>query len=304
MQIPGYEGFFLGVDRSKRPCLFVATQSRVLEPNLQATHISLRPNQAFDLTLPDNSKKRGLFHALLCETEDRSDRETFVSLIEAFIVQTDNAQLASQTIGQFFRSLVRLFAEGAVRDRELEQQGLWGELFLMRQIRGYKFWAPFWHSEVTRLYDFSSTGKRLEVKTASGGQRVHHFSHRQVFSLGGEQIVIASLMVREEDSGLSLNDLIAECRSSLLNSPYYLKLERSVRHAGIKIEDPQEAGPIYDPNEALHSLGWFKSTKVPHFNQPEPGGVSQTTYKIDLTNAPQLGSSELENWLDTWQANH
>lgn len=302
VQIPEYEGIFLGVDRSKRPCLFIAAQSRLLEPNLRAAHVSLRPNQAFDLTLPDTSKKRGLFHALLCETDDRSDKETFVSLIDAFLAQTNNARLASQTIGEFFRSLVRLFAEGTVQDKDAERQGLWGELFLMRQIRGYQHWAPFWHSEVTRLYDFSAPGKRLEVKTGSGGQRVHHFSHRQVFSMGGEQIVIASLLVREEDSGLSLHDLIVECRNSLLFSPYYLKLERSVRHAGM--EDPEESGPIYDPNEALHSLAWFKSTEVPHFNQPEPVGVSQTSYRIDLTNAPQINSGELGGWLDSWRIDY
>jgi len=187
---------------------------------------------------------------------------------------------------------------GPARDLEGERQGLWGELFVMKCIRGFLFWAPFWHSEVTRLFDFTAPGRRVEVKTVVGGLRVHHFSHRQIFTLAGEEIIIASLLLREEESGVSLQQLIKECRAALQKSPFFLKVEKAVRHAGMK--DISETGPIFDAAEAERALAWFRSTDAPHFRMPEPPGVSETRYKVDLSGAPRLDPHEVEVWLDAW----
>jgi len=60
-----------------------------------------------------------------------------------------------------------------------------------------------------------------------------------------------------------------------------------------------ETGPIYDALEAQMTLAWFRSTDAPHFRMPEPPGVSQTHYRVDLSTAPQLGTQELNEWLDS-----
>lgn len=140
--------------------------------------------------------------------------ETFLVLVEAFLGQggqcPDMARLTS-----FFRSMVRLFSVTPARDIEGQRQGLWGELFVMSGVRGFAFWAPFWHSETTRRFDFSASNRRVEVKTTVGPERIHHFSHRQIFALEGEEIVIASLLVCQEGTGLSLRELIQEARVPL-----------------------------------------------------------------------------------------
>jgi hypothetical protein len=194
--------------------------------------------------------------------------------------------------------MARLFAIDPARDLKAERQGLWGELFLMRQIRGFQFWAPFWHSEVRQLFDFSTPNKHLEVKTTIENNRIHHFSHRQLYPLQGEEIIVASLLVIEDDKGLSLRELIDDCRSVLLQTSYYLKLENAVRHAGM--EDSSEIGPKFDPADAQLKLGWFHSVDIPHFRVPEPPGVSQTSYRVDLSEAPQLDNDELNIWFDSW----
>jgi hypothetical protein len=51
--------------------------------------------------------------------------------------------------------------------------------------------------------DFSKAKKHVEVKTTVGTTRIHHFSHRQIWEAEGEMITIASLMLAEDDSGLS-----------------------------------------------------------------------------------------------------
>jgi hypothetical protein len=116
--------------------------------------------------------------------------------------------------------------------------------------------------------------------------------------LEGEEIVIASLLLREDEAGVSLQELINECRVALWSSPFYLNLEKAVRHAGM--EDSSQTGPAFDAVEAERALAWFRSTDAPHFRMPEPPGVSETRYKVDLTGAPRLELSELEAWLNTW----
>jgi hypothetical protein len=298
--IPQHEGIYIGIDQTIRPCLFVTARDRLTEPNLRTARISLHLNQKYQLIFTDGSSQTDVFHALVCETTEHTDRETFFVLADAFLAQNNDITSASQSIVPFFRSMARLFAVDPALDLGAERQGLWGELFMMRQVCGYQFWAPFWHNEVRRIFDFSAPGKHLEVKTAAGGKRIHHFSHRQVYSLEGEEIIVASLLVRDEDTGLSLRELIAECRFVLQQSPYILKLERAVRHAGM--EDPAQVGPIFNQAEAIHELRWFRSIDAPHFCLPEPPGVSQTSYRVDLSNAPQLDLDELKVWLDSWFA--
>jgi len=110
--------------------------------------------------------------------------------------------------------------------------------------------------------------------------------------------MIASLLVRKEDSGLTLQELIVLARSSLLGGEHYFKLEQAVRQAGMERED--ETGPAFDASEAEQSLAWYRATDAPHFRMPEPPGVSQTHYRVDLSIAPQVTHTELDGWLEKW----
>lgn len=297
-QLPQHHEVYLAADTSKRPCLFVRAEQWLPEPPLRTAHVSLQSSQKYCLTLADGSKHEAPFHALCCETAEQSDVDTFLVLIEAFLTRHQKQIITGEVLVSFFRSMVRLFSVGHARDLEGERMGLWGELFMMSRVRGSQFWAPFWHSETTCRFDFSAPGRRVEVKTTLGAQRIHHFSHRQIYAEGGQEILIVSLLVREEDSGLSLRNLIYECRETVVSTPYSLKLERAIRSAGM--ENPSEIGPVFDPAEAERNLAWFRSTDAPHFRMPEPPGVSQTRYKVDLSTAPRLELQEVDVWLDSW----
>jgi hypothetical protein len=298
VQIPNRNGIFLGIDAVGRPCLFISGSVKILEPMLRTARLSLCLNRNYCLSFPDSSKTKGIFHALVCESTERDDTETFLSLVEIFLAQNIDLTSISQNLVSFFRSMARLFAINPARDLKAERQGLWGELFLMGQIRGFQFWAPFWHGEVRQLFDFSTLNKHLEVKTTIGNNRIHHFSHRQLYPLQEEEIIVASLLVVEDEKGLSLRELIEDFRSVLFQTPFCLKLEKAVRHAGM--DDSSEVGPKFDSADAKLKLGWFHSADIPHFRVPEPPGVSQTSYRVDLSEAPQLGNHELNVWLDSW----
>ena len=297
-RVPGHDNVFLGIDIAGHPGLFVQANEGALEPPLRTAKVSLQLGQHYRLAAIGESPRSELLHALRCEASEAAEVDTFLILVEAFLARYVGQHVDERALTSFFRSMVRLFAVVPAKDLQSERQGLWGELFVMSRERGLAFWAPFWHNETTRRFDFSTLSKKVEVKTALGTERIHHFSHRQIYALQGEEIVIASMLLREEDAGLSLRQLIQLARQALSVTEHYLKLEGSVRRAGMESTDDE--GPVYDSHEAEHTLSWFRSTEAPHFCMPEPPGVSQTHYRVDLSTAPQIQKRELSDWLDSW----
>ncbi len=296
--VPGHQDALLGVDTSGHPVLFVSAESGDVEPPLRTDKVSLHIGQSYSLAGIDDSRSTELLHALRCETSAAPDVETFLLLAEAFLTRKEAGGSPRQSLTSFFRSIVRLFAVTPAKDLQAERRGLWGELFMMSHVRGFLFWAPFWHSEVTRRFDFSCGRNRVEVKVTTRPERTHHFSHRQIYATEGEEIVVASILATEDDSGLSLRQLIEACRSALLGTPNYLKLEKAVRRAGM--ESTTELGPVMAAAEARGSLAWFRSWAVPHFLVPEPPGVTETRYRVDLSTAPRITTVELDEWLCLW----
>ena len=296
--IPGSESAFLGVDVNDYPVLFVLAHEKSIEPPLRTNKVSLHIGQRYSLAGIGEYPTAELLHALRCETSDPGDVASFLLLVEAFLAHQDADGIDRHALTSFFRSMVRLFAIDAAKDIQTERLGLWGELFVMSRVYGFPFWAPFWHSEVERRFDFSFGRNRVEVKITTRSERTHHFSHRQVFALPDEEIVVASIVAAEDDSGLSLRQLIEDCRKTLIGTPYYLKLEKAVRQAGM--ESSTESGPVIDAIEAEENLAWFRSMEIPHFRVPEPAGVTETRYKVDLSTAPRIRATELEEWLRPW----
>ncbi len=296
--VPGNQDVLLGVDTTGHPVLFVLAEAGAVEPPLRTDKVSLHIGQSYSLASINDSPRIELLHALRCETTDLPDVETFLLLAEAFLVRQEAGGADRHTLTSFFRSMVRLFAVTPAKDLQAERRGLWGELFMMSRVRGFRFWAPFWHSEVTRRFDFSCGRNRVEVKITTRPERTHHFSHRQIYAIEGDDIVVASILAAEDDSGLSLRQLIEDCRGALLGTPDYLKLEKAVRRAGM--ESSTEPGPVIGAAEAEESLAWFRSRDVPHFRVPEPPGVTETRYRVDLSTAPRLTTVELDEWLRLW----
>ncbi|AFC99179.1 hypothetical protein Mtc_0412 [Methanocella conradii HZ254] len=296
--IPGANDVFLASDETGRPCLFLKSNENNTWPSLHTERISLCLNKEYLLLFQDGTRAQGKYNALLCLSDMPEDIDTFLTLLEAFIIHSKNVEIRTEEIISFFYSLARLFAIKPDENIKSRRQGLWGELLMMRSIKGYAFWAPFWHIESNRLFDFSMQGKRIEVKTTTKPNRIHSVSHSQVYSLGNDDILIASILLKEDDSGVSLRTLISECREALKRTQYYFKIENAIRHANM--QNPSEEGPKFNINDAERSLRWYNSENVPRFESEEPEGVSGTHYMIDLTNSIAVEHAWLSDWLNQW----
>lgn len=298
IKIDRWKNVYFAIYSRDNPVLFIETEHRSNNPPLQTTKTLLRMSQELRIYSEGIPLKKRRFHMLLCKSTNKIDKEYFIILIDAFLSSLEEREIGEDDLITFFRTMVRLFKVSSTPNLEVGRQGLWGELFLMRHVQGYKFWAPFWHGKATRLFDFSNQKKHIEIKTTKSDSRIHRFSHNQIFSVSGEDIFVASLMLREDCAGLSLRTLIEECRTTLKGTPHYYKLEISVRHVGM--EDRSTEGPRFNETHAEKYLLWFKSTDVPHFRLPEPQGVLDTRYKVDLSLASPVSIIDINKWLHSW----
>lgn len=284
---------FVAVDREGRTSVLFLAAEKQPALNLGTDLISLKLGCEGTMFIPGQSPLSGKFHVLQCLVEDADVTGTFVVLVEALLNRS--TAIKSNELVTFFQSLVRLFRITPCPDLSSERQGLWGELFVMRTTGDIKSWMKRWHGDPVMKFDFASSHRRVEVKTSVGVERIHTFSHQQLTAIGKE-ITIASLLVRQDDAGLSLRDLIAEVRQAVDDDPELLaKLEASIRRAGM--QEPSEQGPVYDEQEASVNLKWYRSADVPKWDGPEPPGITDTRYRCDLSVTQPLLASDSKGWL-------
>jgi hypothetical protein len=295
--VPILEGLsYIAIDQEGYITLIVKTNERI-SYSFSTNYISLKLSNYCQIVTADQEYE-GYCHMLRCKTHDIELVKMFAMLCLAIGKQITIDKNSERMI-TFFNGLVQLFKITPAANLSKERQGLWGELFLLKQLPDTFVFIQYWHSENTRKFDFSCGNLRLEVKTTMNKERIHSFSHNQVYREDDIDIAVASVLLQEEDAGLSLQELIQEIKDQVKENPIeLLKLEKAIKQAGMS--DINESGPIFDYGYARSNLAWYYSINVPKFNQAEPKGVSNTYYKIDLSTALNMSVKEKEQWLLNW----
>lgn len=284
---------YLAISDNNKLALIVQSQSRSIPQYISSNLVSLRLNEKFTINVNGDICKNQSFHILQCESINSLLVETFILLSQAFANQIKGIQSAENELVIFFDSLIQLFKLTPSNNLQKERQGLWGELFIIKHYGVRNRLISMWHTEPTNKFDFSLGKLRFEIKTTTGLERVHTFSHDQLYCNNSKRVVIGSLILREDNAGLSLRELINYTRISIgSNLQLLLKLEKAIKRAGML--DDVDKGPIYDEEEALSNLAWYRAEDVPKFPLQEPPGVSNTHYRVNLTGCPKMENKEIE----------
>jgi hypothetical protein len=288
----------LAVDQGACPAIFMRATEHLCAPAISAASVAFVPARHYVITYEDGSREEGIFDGIVCLTAEPDDVLTFIHAIQGLLQSKSGTTPTTEDLRGYFTSLVRLFGASPPANTRSERIGLWGELFLMKVTLGFKSWLPYWRNPVNPMFDFSTANLRLEVKTTTGNERIHHFSHRQLLPERGEEIYIASIMAQESSSGLSLLELISEARESSRGLEDRMKVEQAARRA--RMNSRTDTGPMIDHTSALDSVMWYRAEAIPHFLDQEPAGVFDTRYRADLTYALPVGVAQLEEWLAKW----
>lgn len=294
-----YEGIrinehcYLAVNTEKKIC-FITKSFDNNTFKFQTNALSLTLNRSCEI-FADNDTYKKKCHILICNSDNKSIIESFITLCLA-LVKHLNTQASSEEILSFFHSLQQLLKINPRLNSIEEQKGLWGELFLIKESGYNKELINAWHEKPYYKFDFSFSNYKLEVKTTTKEFRVHSFSHEQLYREDDIDIYLCSLMLDEDNEGLSLKELVNQMRVQLSDDyNFLLKLEKSTRELGIFDLYNEYPGVKFDEELARQKIAYFNVKDVPRFEQLEPNGVSSTRYSIDLSTANQLNLDDIVN---------
>lgn len=193
-------------------------------------------------------------------------------------------------INKFIQNLINLFRSLAqVSNKSV--QGLWGELFVIAQSKDPTISVLSWHSTPNDRYDFAKSAERIEVKTTTGVRR-HSFAHEQISVHSGLQVFIASLILTQDEQGVSCADLVEDILPRLTNSESRQSLiSKSVRTLGVdwRLQNSQK----FNAESAKIALKWYDVADIPKILNPLPPNIYALKYQCDLQTTVELSLNEL-----------
>jgi hypothetical protein len=180
----------------------------------------------------------------------------FLGLIE---ISRDKSVSLSRVISCF----ETLFETGKASQTSRETLiGLIGELLVISRANNQEFMLSCWGSNERDRFDFSSAGERLEVKSTTATERIHHFNSKQVPGPIGCQVVIASVMVCEVEVGQTLMTLVDAIKKQLLSENAKAKLVEKIM---LILNSPIEmhTNLVFDLEASSLSVTYFLAEAIP-----------------------------------------
>jgi hypothetical protein len=267
-------------------------ESERTTPPVELRNLSFRPRCACKVTSGGRPETIETLAVLKCSTEDITLREYFLRALSGTLAALPPSSPTETDVAAAVSKLVELF-------RCLEEppqasiQGLWCELFLIAHAPAVHLAAKAWHKEPRELYDFSFGEQRVEVKSTTTSHRVHEFLLEQLLPPVGTRVVVASFMIQESTSGLSVRDLWENIESSA-DFPAELR-ERFSRVISLSLgRDWREAHQIaFDPVSALRQMHLYEASVVPKVDRSYPPEVTDVRFKCDLSTVTPIARSKV-----------
>jgi hypothetical protein len=294
---PGFPGAHVAKDHLARPAVLVRTDrpgSGIAPPSISLEN--LRVEHAIDcrISLATGDSLTGRFSLVHCLSLDDALQEYFLETSQVILRSLPSGVTAAAVSGAV-DALASLFA-AAQRPLSRPVQGLWAELLIISRAREPRLLLEAWHSDATERFDFSLASQRLEVKCSADRTRRHHFSHEQAHPPAGVSVLIASVLVEQSASGVSLGELWDLVRRlSGDDAEMRLKIEHACLDA-LGNSWHQARARSYDQHLAAQSLLFFDIADIPKVPPLLTPGVSEVRFRSDLSIATPLSRGAVASY--------
>jgi len=286
LPVPQHPGFRIARDAGNRPLVLLESPASAPSmPPLALEHIRIEHARRCRIQQPDGTAHSGVFTIFSCTSGDTVLQEHFLLVAGALIATTPpNPQpgmvaAAIETMAELFRALQAPARESV--------QGLWAEVLLIAESRSPTTLARAWRVATDDRFDFSSTGARVEVKSARGPERIHHFALEQLRPPTGTRAFVASIRVEHAGAGTTLHDLLAELRVALAESPDVLLRIESVVATTLGSTFRTAVTERFDRETARASLAYYRVQDIPSIRENPPPGVSDVRFRSNLESVPR-----------------
>ena len=248
--------------------------------------ISVECNMNLTYTL-EGEDYESVFHIIKCQPTSKEEVYLFFELASLLISE---GTATKDYILETFQTLADFFAD-KTEPSENELIGLYGELYTIKTFSSELELENYWQSKDRLKFDFSITDNvKIEVKTTTKTQRIHHFKHDQL-ATSMYNIWIVSYMMRHDDKGLSLLELINLCKPLLeKNSRNLTKVNKVLKN----VDHSRLASIRFDERLTQTQRKVYKGEDAPKFNEARPDGVANAEYDCDFE---QTESVKVEDFI-------
>ena len=290
--VPGYPAYFIRKDNNANVCVLIAAPDREAR-----RHVPIRlESLEVVFEIPSIIKQAGkvseeTFTVVRCRSNNAEIVRYFLSVGETLlrILGPNPSRVA---IGDAITRLAHIF-QRMQSPATRSVNGLFGELFLIRQSRNPFRTLAAWRTQNTSRFDFNAGSVRVDVKTAGGRQRIHSFSYDQCNPPSGTTAVAASLFVERAAGGASLRELIRDIEALVAtNTELVLKLHETVAETlGRSLHEALSVR--FDHRLSASSLQFYDLRSIPAVRNEPPPGVSDIHFRSDLSSVPQADTRRL-----------
>jgi hypothetical protein len=238
----------------------------------------------------DGGEYSMLSNILVCKSSDDTDIAAFIRLCTAFA----DDDLNSRSITELFSALTRLFTTKRQSDVNAVT-GLFGELYTIYYLESQEIdVSKAWQKKDLMKFDFTiSPTKRLEVKTAVGSERKHHFKHEQLY-YEDYDIMVVSLMLREANQGISVFDVVDFCRKKYASDYARLNI---IENKLSDYSDDELKGMVYDETYLERNIKFVPASEVPRFKEKSPNNLTNAEYDCNLGEIIGITIDQLRQWM-------
>lgn len=268
-------GILIGVDKASCVCVVVKSANPNRFPLKHKTqNMSIECNVKVRYSL-NGDTVNDVVHIIRCLSEKQREKELFLELAAVLIQESDGSE---EAIMDTFNTLRTFFNDKKeVPDNELI--GLYAELYTICRYKDSIGLGQYWQSRDRMKFDFSISDKvKLEVKATTKNSRTHHFRHEQLMTALYD-IYVLSYMLRYDDEGLSLHDVLIESKRILeVDSRKLLKINYILKN----VSEDRLKGMRFNKEYTESHRHFYRAADIPKFNQVTPQGVANAEYDCVL----------------------
>lgn len=271
----------VGIDSSAHVCVVIKSANlRRFPTKYKTQNISIECNVKVHYKLNDKLHENTV-HIIRCLSEIQREKHLFLELAVVLIQESDGSE---ETIMETFNTLRTFFNDKrAIPDTELI--GLYAELYTIYKFHEALQIERYWQSRDRMKFDFSISERiKLEVKATVKNTRTHHFRHEQLMTQIYD-IYVLSYLLRYDDEGLSLFDLLMTCKVFLsTDSRKLLRINYVLKNAG----EERLKNMRFNRDYTEANRHFYCADDIPKFNQSTPHGVANAEYDCVLDNVKSI----------------
>lgn len=296
LPIPDFPNFRIGIDFEGNPVLLLSVSKRIKDLSLKNFRLKyLQLEQNLECKIYENeSYKIQTLTALTFRCIDPNLQEYFLRISES-LVKSIGQNPTQQKVVESMKKFIEVF-KTLTESPTNTVNGLWAELFVIENAADPKILLNYWHNVPEEKFDFNAGLERIEVKSSSNFERKHIFSAEQLNPPPDSRVLIASVFLKQHNSGHNIQKLIENIIEKLdsdyetidkLNSIVFRTLGNSFEHSfTVK----------FDYEIAKQSLQFYDTLNIKKIEKINiPSGVSEVKFSSDLSNVKPIILSNLRD---------